>query len=199
MVESAALLVDDVLPQEPMRQWVLSVAFPLSSFFFFALSRVRDFQSCYPILHTLLDQRQRLVKCLSGLLIRIVYILITPFAQALHFAARRRIDPINGPLVPGLHNQYQFGINNQILVQLPSTVIGNIQTAIAHQFHGMLNGRKTDQCTDARGADCNSGFRAKPLAQQRLSHRAATNVADTNNQYMPDHHCVLGTQHILVM
>ena len=29
MVESAALLVDEVLPQQPMRQWVLSVALPL--------------------------------------------------------------------------------------------------------------------------------------------------------------------------
>ena len=28
MVESAALLVDEVLPQQPMRQWVLSVPFP---------------------------------------------------------------------------------------------------------------------------------------------------------------------------
>ena len=29
MAESAALLVDEVLPHEPMRQWVLSVPFPL--------------------------------------------------------------------------------------------------------------------------------------------------------------------------
>ncbi len=29
MADSAALLVDDVLPHEPMRQWVLSVPFPL--------------------------------------------------------------------------------------------------------------------------------------------------------------------------
>jgi hypothetical protein len=29
MSESAALLVDEVLPHEPMRQWVLSVPFPL--------------------------------------------------------------------------------------------------------------------------------------------------------------------------
>ncbi len=27
MVESAALLVDEILPQQPMRQWVLSVPF----------------------------------------------------------------------------------------------------------------------------------------------------------------------------
>ena len=33
MVESAALLVDEVLPQQPMRQWVLSVAFPLRFLF----------------------------------------------------------------------------------------------------------------------------------------------------------------------
>ncbi len=33
MVESAALLVDDVLPQQPMRQWVLSVPFPLRFLF----------------------------------------------------------------------------------------------------------------------------------------------------------------------
>jgi ribosomal protein S27E len=31
MIESAALLVDAVLPYEPMRQWVLSVPFPLRS------------------------------------------------------------------------------------------------------------------------------------------------------------------------
>jgi hypothetical protein len=30
MVESAALLVDEVLPHEPMRQWVLSVPFPVT-------------------------------------------------------------------------------------------------------------------------------------------------------------------------
>lgn len=29
MVESAALLVDSILPQQPIRQWVLSVPFPL--------------------------------------------------------------------------------------------------------------------------------------------------------------------------
>jgi len=29
MVESAALLVDSVLPRQPIRQWVLSVPFPL--------------------------------------------------------------------------------------------------------------------------------------------------------------------------
>jgi hypothetical protein len=29
MADSAALLVDEVLPHEPMRQWVLSVPFPL--------------------------------------------------------------------------------------------------------------------------------------------------------------------------
>ena len=33
MAESAALLVDDVLPHEPMRQWVLSVPFPLRFLF----------------------------------------------------------------------------------------------------------------------------------------------------------------------
>jgi hypothetical protein len=33
MAESAALLVDDVLPQRPMRQWVLSVPFPLRFLF----------------------------------------------------------------------------------------------------------------------------------------------------------------------
>jgi len=31
MAESAALLVDEVLPHKPMRQWVLSVPFPLRS------------------------------------------------------------------------------------------------------------------------------------------------------------------------
>ena len=29
MTDSAALLVDEVLPHQPMRQWVLSVPFPL--------------------------------------------------------------------------------------------------------------------------------------------------------------------------
>jgi len=33
MVESAALLVDEALPQRPMRQWVLSVPFPLRFLF----------------------------------------------------------------------------------------------------------------------------------------------------------------------
>ena len=33
MSESAALLVDEVLPHEPMRQWVLSVPFPLRFLF----------------------------------------------------------------------------------------------------------------------------------------------------------------------
>jgi hypothetical protein len=33
MVESAALLVDEVLPHEPMRQWVLSVPYPLRFLF----------------------------------------------------------------------------------------------------------------------------------------------------------------------
>jgi len=33
MVESAALLVDEVLPREPLRQWVLSVPFPLRYLF----------------------------------------------------------------------------------------------------------------------------------------------------------------------
>jgi hypothetical protein len=33
MAESAALLVDGVLPHEPMRQWVLSVPFPLRFLF----------------------------------------------------------------------------------------------------------------------------------------------------------------------
>lgn len=33
MIENAALLVDTVLPQEPMRQWVLSVPFPLRFLF----------------------------------------------------------------------------------------------------------------------------------------------------------------------
>ena len=33
MLESAALLVDEVLPHEPMRQWVLSVPFPLRFLF----------------------------------------------------------------------------------------------------------------------------------------------------------------------
>jgi CheY-like chemotaxis protein len=33
MAESAALLVDEVLPNEPMRQWVLSVPFPLRFLF----------------------------------------------------------------------------------------------------------------------------------------------------------------------
>ncbi len=33
MVESAALLVDEVLPQEPMRQWVLSFPYPLRFLF----------------------------------------------------------------------------------------------------------------------------------------------------------------------
>lgn len=33
MTESAALLVDEVLPREPVRQWVLSVPFPLRYLF----------------------------------------------------------------------------------------------------------------------------------------------------------------------
>ncbi len=33
MAESAALLVDEVLPHQPMRQWVLSVPFPLRFLF----------------------------------------------------------------------------------------------------------------------------------------------------------------------
>jgi hypothetical protein len=33
MIESAALLVDEVLPHQPMRQWVLSVSFPLRFLF----------------------------------------------------------------------------------------------------------------------------------------------------------------------
>jgi len=33
MVETAALLVDEVLPREPVRQWVLSVPFPLRYLF----------------------------------------------------------------------------------------------------------------------------------------------------------------------
>jgi len=33
MADSAALLVDDVLPRQPMRQWVLSVPFPLRFLF----------------------------------------------------------------------------------------------------------------------------------------------------------------------
>jgi hypothetical protein len=33
MVESAALLVDEVLPEAPMRQWLLSVPFPLRYLF----------------------------------------------------------------------------------------------------------------------------------------------------------------------
>jgi Transposase zinc-binding domain len=33
MVETAALLVDEVLPRQPLRQWVLSVPFPLRYLF----------------------------------------------------------------------------------------------------------------------------------------------------------------------
>ena len=33
MVESAALLVDEVLPKKPIRQWVLTVPFPLRFLF----------------------------------------------------------------------------------------------------------------------------------------------------------------------
>lgn len=33
MAESAALLVDEVLPEQPMRQWVLSFPFPLRFLF----------------------------------------------------------------------------------------------------------------------------------------------------------------------
>ena len=33
MADSAALLVDEVLPHQPMRQWVLSVPFPLRFLF----------------------------------------------------------------------------------------------------------------------------------------------------------------------
>jgi hypothetical protein len=33
MVESAALLIDEVLPEVPVRQWVLSVPFPLRFLF----------------------------------------------------------------------------------------------------------------------------------------------------------------------
>jgi hypothetical protein len=33
MADSAALLVDKVLPHQPMRQWVLSVPFPLRFLF----------------------------------------------------------------------------------------------------------------------------------------------------------------------
>jgi hypothetical protein len=33
MADSAALLVDDILPYQPMRQWVLSVPFPLRFLF----------------------------------------------------------------------------------------------------------------------------------------------------------------------
>ena len=33
MVETAALLVDEVLPRQPLRQWVLSVPFPLRFLF----------------------------------------------------------------------------------------------------------------------------------------------------------------------
>lgn len=33
MVESAALLVDEVFPEQPVRQWVLSVPYPLRFLF----------------------------------------------------------------------------------------------------------------------------------------------------------------------
>jgi len=33
MAESAALLADEVLPEQPMRQWVLSFPFPLRFLF----------------------------------------------------------------------------------------------------------------------------------------------------------------------
>ena len=33
MADSAAVLVDDILPHQPMRQWVLSVPFPLRFLF----------------------------------------------------------------------------------------------------------------------------------------------------------------------
>jgi len=41
MAESAALQVDEVLPHEPMRQWVLSVPFPLR-FLFASQPKVMD-------------------------------------------------------------------------------------------------------------------------------------------------------------
>jgi hypothetical protein len=33
MAESAALLVDEVFPEQPVRKWVLSVPYPLRSLF----------------------------------------------------------------------------------------------------------------------------------------------------------------------
>ncbi len=40
IADSAALLVDEVLPHQPMRQWVLSVPFPLRFLFASQMDRV---------------------------------------------------------------------------------------------------------------------------------------------------------------
>jgi len=44
MAESAALLVDEVLPEQPIRQWVLSFPFPLR--FLFVRQPARDQGAC---------------------------------------------------------------------------------------------------------------------------------------------------------
>ena len=66
MAESAALLVDEVLPHEPMRQWVLSFPFQLSKFARFMLTRLRSDRSslsrCVTIFIQILRLGQQQVK-----------------------------------------------------------------------------------------------------------------------------------------
>ncbi len=51
MAESAALLVDAVLPEQPMRQWVLSFPYPLR-FLFATRPAIMGSMACMSIVHT---------------------------------------------------------------------------------------------------------------------------------------------------
>jgi hypothetical protein len=63
MADSAALLVDDILPHQPMRQWVLSVPFPLR-FLFASNSRAMTgvLSIVYRAIATHLSQKAGLTK-----------------------------------------------------------------------------------------------------------------------------------------
>jgi hypothetical protein len=71
--------------------------------------------------------------------------------------------------------------------------------AIAHQFDGKLRRRFINEGTEPGRFHGYFYLSCQCVAQNRLSHWAAADIAHANDEYVPDHYRFSGTQLVLVM
>jgi hypothetical protein len=135
MTDSAALLVDEILPNQPIRQWVLSVPFPLRYLF---ASKPADMGKVLGIVHrTIATQLIREAGCTKTTAQTGAVTLIQRFGSALNLNIHFHML-----FLDGVYIEDKYGISRFRQVRAPtSDELSKLTHTIAHRVGRYLERR----------------------------------------------------------